>query len=846
MSVLFWRRKNARLAARINGVIETSDRIRQSYQPKPPRVVIDTTYIEQANLQPEPTLDEIDQSAGQYAHETVGAMQDTAVGDASPLAVHDDEASAAGVPAEGHAGNTEEALIDGPAAPDSMAGWRQLAQHFMAEARNEKAARLEVEALCEEAVRCAEEAQAELARLRESGGGDSGADAKRISDANLREAEARKREAEALLREAAAREEAEAQRQLAARAEIGAKHALSARREAEVRRDETILRLAQMQSELQAARESTSDREAIALAETAAKAREAEARQEIEARQKQIESQRAELEAVKRQIEAISRDVESRRRRIETLEAERTIAATAQMEAEAARDAALRQVGELESRFEAERTLAGDRDDMARRESEARTGEAAARREAEKTREQLARLEAALEAALEAERVGAGQQSAEREAHLAAIARQKAEIEAERTEAARLRAEVETQRAEAARHKADAERLGAEAKSQADRRTSASAKTDELAAELAAAKSEIEALKASGTPSGADAALLEEARLREAGAREELETLRGQVQRFEQEAQKVELARSQANEARLKAELAGAEAKGALEAVRDSARSREAALERHVADLQKQVASLEAATKAAWAQAERSGETKARDAASNAQSEGEASGGRVFKSDPLARTSSAARFVTPRDAPLSKRKSSASAPGATKPAEAPAEPAEKQASASADDAVEQITDDAGLLATDEAAAETEVVPGSTHSASGGSEKRRAKRVPASIPASVWGKGMGSAMACTIRDKSSSGALLEFVLDRYKERVSGFSVGDQLTLTINTSKERTTVPCVVVRIDGRKAGVRFNGQFRTEMIKQKRQAKADTPEKKSAAMQLTKSLFGSNR
>lgn len=48
MREFFWRRRNARLTARLSSVIETSERVRKSYQPKAPRVVIDTSFIEKS------------------------------------------------------------------------------------------------------------------------------------------------------------------------------------------------------------------------------------------------------------------------------------------------------------------------------------------------------------------------------------------------------------------------------------------------------------------------------------------------------------------------------------------------------------------------------------------------------------------------------------------------------------------------------------------------------------------------------------------------------------------------------------------------------------------------------
>ena len=49
----FWRRKNGRLIARLNAAIEAGDRLSEAYNaPKPPRVAIDTSYVERKSRQP--------------------------------------------------------------------------------------------------------------------------------------------------------------------------------------------------------------------------------------------------------------------------------------------------------------------------------------------------------------------------------------------------------------------------------------------------------------------------------------------------------------------------------------------------------------------------------------------------------------------------------------------------------------------------------------------------------------------------------------------------------------------------------------------------------------------------
>ncbi len=108
---------------------------------------------------------------------------------------------------------------------------------------------------------------------------------------------------------------------------------------------------------------------------------------------------------------------------------------------------------------------------------------------------------------------------------------------------------------------------------------------------------------------------------------------------------------------------------------------------------------------------------------------------------------------------------------------------------------------------------------------GASEKRRDKRVESQIPAVLNAEGLRQGLTCTIRDRSSSGARIEFTRDMYVEGVEVVSVGDRLTLTFRMGQDRTSVECVVAWVAGRLTGVRFVGQFRTESVQTKRKGKA---------------------
>ena len=104
-----------------------------------------------------------------------------------------------------------------------------------------------------------------------------------------------------------------------------------------------------------------------------------------------------------------------------------------------------------------------------------------------------------------------------------------------------------------------------------------------------------------------------------------------------------------------------------------------------------------------------------------------------------------------------------------------------------------------------------------------------------MPATIWRQGMQQALACTIRDTSAGGALLEFPQVRLGEEAASLAVGDKITLSFHTPQERTTVACLVARVDGRRVGVRFCGQFRNEPLKKKAVSKDDKPAAKKGLL-----------
>ncbi|MBU2533718.1 MAG: PilZ domain-containing protein, partial [Alphaproteobacteria bacterium] len=126
------------------------------------------------------------------------------------------------------------------------------------------------------------------------------------------------------------------------------------------------------------------------------------------------------------------------------------------------------------------------------------------------------------------------------------------------------------------------------------------------------------------------------------------------------------------------------------------------------------------------------------------------------------------------------------------------------------------------------------------------DKRRAKRHSARKVASLWNEGMSATLSCTMLDRSSSGAKLEVLEDRYNDRINEIAIGDRFMLSLSYAQERTTMACEVMWVAGRRCGVRFCGQIHTEVNKPVRRVMPE-PEllKKPSATTAIKSLFGAS-
>ena len=95
-----------------------------------------------------------------------------------------------------------------------------------------------------------------------------------------------------------------------------------------------------------------------------------------------------------------------------------------------------------------------------------------------------------------------------------------------------------------------------------------------------------------------------------------------------------------------------------------------------------------------------------------------------------------------------------------------------------------------------------------------SDRRWAKRKRTETPAYVVHAKAPQGQRCTVRDTSSSGALVEIAAgaDRFSNPAE--DVPDRMTLVFVSYKERSEVACAVMRRNGRMLGLRYVGPFRT--------------------------------
>lgn len=755
MREFFWRRRNARLTARLNAVVETSERVRKSYRPKAPRVVIDTSFIE---APPKP-LDDADADAalpydGAEFADHVELMSDPAGDDdgAAPFDRLDGEASEAWHAYDAARGGDDTDLLREAVEQLDLADRRE------AEARQrELAAREEVEALraqvdaLKDAVWLEQKNRSELEReltglRRASRQGASAAEA----DGNDR-----RREAELLQKLSGqqgqvARLEALVAQEKAAR--VAAERRLAdskGQAEAVQGRAHELTDLRQRTQEA-CRREADAEHRAEDLRQELARAHAALADEAHARKESEAECRRLETEARKSGQLASAAAEQSRR----FAEIERALEQVRRREADA-----LRKVAEVERRADKFEAAAGE--------------EKAGRREA------VARLERAQLAAAEASRelddlragLEASARSAEedREAALADSVRRLADAEAEMTdvrrrEAAALRdlsgAQRRAERLEAALEKEKGE--SRELASRLQRAEQAAADAGREAGELrAAAEVRDRAAAKGGEAETAEAELrrraalaeneLADSRRREGDALRDLAALKLRTEQFEAAVGAEQDARRDAQERCERAEQAAARAAEQVLALKAQADRREAELQARLGE--DAPAAVPASAGAAAAPQAPPG---------------------VF--EPPSKVPSVMR--------------GARGVGAGSGVAAPATVAAVQA-----------------LEAPEAAATSK---------KNRRDQRVASRMPVSIWRQGMSQAVGCTLVD--KSASGAKVELPAVKFGETNSAVGVGVGDKLTLTFSTAQERTTVSCQVMWFDGRSCGLKYCGPFHTEQIK----------------------------
>ena len=162
LRALFWRRRNERLAARLSSVVETCERVRKSFTPPPPRVVIDTSFLEasaQAQNASEPSPAEL--PAGTDA----GLEQDHASEAQPGVATEQRELDAR---LEGEVLREQAPPAGDEAAWSAAEVQREIATLHEAVEQTELVARREIEAQRERIERLEAETQREQAARREA------------------------------------------------------------------------------------------------------------------------------------------------------------------------------------------------------------------------------------------------------------------------------------------------------------------------------------------------------------------------------------------------------------------------------------------------------------------------------------------------------------------------------------------------------------------------------------------------------------------------------------------------------------------------------------------------------
>jgi hypothetical protein len=908
---LFWRRKNARLATRLNTLVETSERVRKTRARKAPRVVIDTSYLEQADADANWEAEQADlaqhswpQDVDQqtYVDDQQGVEPAVApasvvgqtVPDSEMYEEDDDETSAI----------LREAIeqLDRAETREAEALEREASTRQEADAQLELIEQLRAEKAEQEQARG--EIEQELSEFRSGAAAISESDKPSNEDA-LNEDSARHEAEEQravieqltadLLRTQKKHAHAAADRDVATSRAVAAELKLSDMRELEASVAAAMERAAAAETRAAAAsQDSIGERTRIASLE-AASAEEQSARIEAERAQKVAAQEVATLE---KQLAAFDQatgvlnteqqrasDAEASLRELAT-KSEQQCATITCLETDLVELKAAHQVASAANAFAVNQSAAADREladlrQMVELSSESlsklEAKEAAARKELNAERAVAKRHETKLAteletaqtalAAAEAETAGIVSRRTATERELAELREAANNSDATRHQAdeaearaSETLAELKTQRAIADQLESEAEKLRQELSVAQKNNDAAATRAAETEAALGALQ--LAAKQASTTDRGnaeAQQACVDEMTHERDELRQQLVSLEAVVddaiaasRSSEQELAELRDSAAKSKEVEsLYAEVLRREAK---------ARSQTEATEQHIADLKSDLEKERSL---------RAGVEAQLDVAIQVANESEALSSTSPLDDQIAAQPDVSQTPDAPQMPASNAESTAEQVAATSK-----EPRAKSEEAS-DKAETSNPNNANDTATPTAATKlkparakrgkritakaTPATP-ATGSASrvdnliqsrigkatakkeSGNENRRAKRVSSRKLASLWQEGMSAPLSCTMLDRSSTGAKLEVLSDRYNNRMNELYVGDRFTVTQTYAQERTSVACEIMWVDGQRCGVRFCGQIRTEIVKQPKRTKSKEPEKSTTSKSI-KSLFG---
>ena len=823
---MFWRRKNRRLKARLDTVVERSEQVRKSYRPKAPRVKIDTSFVErptETEVCEEPLLVEHihDEEQTTLSELDDGGFADGDEAEAAPSADQPAEGGSSEEVSEQFAlleeaveqfekavAREEDALKREAAARKEAADHREAVAQLTAEVSNLQEIIRANDTRQEEAGSRIAALEADLAKASEAGVNASKSDVD-DTDGQGQELEALKALIDQLESELdgkeTARQEAEAAKERAVSQAKDAEDELTRVRKDEKDPAETERRIAEMAERETSAREETAVQRDLADKFKAEAEAEKERRCETEAARdqavKRAEDVESELTALRGSLEKSEQDWarETTAKHNAEIENERKLL----REAEADRDQAVTLADELDTELTALRKALEEAEQFNARDGKQKDQEiGAARKDADEQRKRVQDLEKQLAREATAKR--------ELEARMADVVEARAVAEREsadlRDVAAKL--EVAVVRETEARKTVTATRqesklkderiqeLESEISDERKRRGTAEAKLETSDGKVSDLKNQLTALRT-------DLEKNRSAEQKEAVARELADTLRQEV--ADQGSRIAEL------EARL---IKQEEAKSRSEADRDEALRQAEKAEKELAVLRKSL-------------------------------EQPATSDRQEHADRLRASSTGPSPIIAPNVKLSgskaaKRRSTKSAPNGAEN-DAVERKSRKKSSGPASERKSSPTDQSSMVAIS-GEAKTDTGPPSQDQWT----ERRAKRTPTRSLATLSREGGGQGVSCTIRDKSSGGAEIEIVPEKLVGKLGRVDVGDRLTLAFASSRERTTVECEVVWMTGEFCGVKYCGPFQTENLRKQKSDNSEVAGELTAASKAKASKSGAGR